>query len=580
MTVAQKKGRRGGRPAVDPVKQHRDWLALVEVNGPFLSLPVLRRTWPTLDSLDQQERDELRRAHGAWRTGGSREAWIEYVVQDLLEWGDGMRTDGLDGLAITVPEHDAVIAPTFALVEPGSDGGAVKPDAVRLLGMVCDAPPTSRVPDSAWAATTTDRLAQLCRHHGIELGLATDGRWWALVWAPRGKVTSTAVFDAVGWPEAAERDVVRAFRSMLRRSRFLGVPDEETLPALLRESEDAQEDITEALGVQVRQAVELLVAAIGRADIREREAGGRGLELVDAHEVYRGAVSVMMRVVFLLFAEERGLLPSDNELYRRAYSVGGLCAELEQRALEGSEEELENSYAAWHRLLALFTAVHSGIDHPRLKMHAHDGSLFDPAEYPWLPLAIDDRTVLHMLRAVQYVEVGTGKNRERRTLSFRQLDVEQIGYVYEGLLSYEGFRADDVVVGLVGKQGLEEEVPLTEIEAMAGPDLAAKLAEKYKDSGIGSARALEKRLAPLGPVEQEGARKKLLAVTDWESAVSRRAETYGIIGYRLSRVPCGNDWWRNSGKCRPGGLFCATCPSGPQSIGAGRSDWHEHSRSG
>lgn len=36
-----------------------------------------------------------------------------------------------------------------------------------------------------------------------------------------------------------------------------------------------------------------------------------------------------------------------------------------------------------------------------------------------------------MLRAVQYVEIGKGKSRERRKLSFRTLDVEQIGYVYE-----------------------------------------------------------------------------------------------------------------------------------------------------
>src|SRR5690606_18351634 len=155
-------------------------------------------------------------------------------------------------------------------------------------------------------------------------------------------------------------------------------------------------------GVQVRKAVELLVAAIGRADVRERERGGRGLQDVPAHDVYRGAVAVMMRIVFLLFAEERKLLPADEELYASTYSVGRLCAELEQRVIEGSEEDLEHSFAAWHRLLAVFNAVYYGIDHPRLRLHAHDGPLFDPSAFPWLPLTIDDRTVLHMLRAVQY----------------------------------------------------------------------------------------------------------------------------------------------------------------------------------
>jgi hypothetical protein len=543
--------RPGGRPGHDPVQHHRDWLALVEVDGPFLSLPVLRETWPALDAIEPEERDALRRAHGEWRADmavGQR-AWVEYVLGDLLGWSDDLRFDGLDPLAVEVPEHDTTIVPAFVLIEPDVDGDEVKPDATRLLGVLC-APgtsPTARIRDSAWAATPVDRLAQLCRHHGIELGLATDGRWWALVWAPRGGGTSTTVFDAVAWPEAAERDVVRAFRSLLGRHRFFGVPDAERLIPLLRTSLDRAEDITEALGVQVRQAVELLVAAFGRADVRERQAGQPGLEQVSAHEVYRGAVSVMMRVVFLLFAEERGLLPSDNELYLRAYSAVRLGDELKRRADEGSEEELESSTEAWHRLLALFAAVYAGVDHPRLRMHAHDGSLFDPDAYPWMSpsefAAIDDRTVLRMLKAVQYVEIGRGRSREPRKLTFRQLDVEQIGYVYEGLLSFEGLRADGVMVGLVGKEGLEEEVSLAELEDLASrfrgrPLLAGALAEKYKASGIGSAKAMEKRLAPLDPVAQEEARKKLLAVTDGDYPLAERLLPYvGLLRLDLRELP-------------------------------------------
>lgn len=544
--------RQGRKPVHDSVRHHRDWLALVEVTGPFLSLPVLRSTWPALDPVEPAERDELRREHGRWRDApdAEQQAWISWLLRDLLGWGGEYRSvdqggGGLETLAVEVPEHDTVLTPSFALVDPASDGEQVKPDTVRLLGLVTEpgVGPTGRIPGSAWAATPVDRLAQLCRHHGVELGLATDGRRWALVRAPRGGVTTTAVFDAVAWAEAAERDVVRAFRSLLGRRRFFGVPEEERLPALLTASEAAQEDITEALGVQVRQAVELLVAAIGRADVRERENGGAGLEQVSAHEVYRGAVSVMMRVVFLLFAEERGLLPSDNDLYARAYSAGTLCGELEQHARESSEDELETRYEAWHRLLALFTAVHDGIDHPRLRMHAHDGSLFDPEAYPWLPRTVDDRTVLHMLRAVQYVWIGTGKNRERRTLSFRQLDVEQIGYVYEGLLSFEGFRADGPVVGVIGKPGLEEEIPLAELEDLATrfrgrPLLAAELAERYKSSGIGTSKALERKLAPLDPTAHEEARKKLLAVTGGDYPLAERLLAFaGIIRADLRGLP-------------------------------------------
>ncbi|MGJ7905156.1 Eco57I restriction-modification methylase domain-containing protein [Actinopolyspora sp. H202] len=557
------------RKAPDAAEQHREWLDLVEVSGPFLSLPVLKRHWPSgPDALDKPTRQRLRRAHSAWQadvSAGQRD-WIDYVLGELLGWGERLRREGLEGLSLDVAEHDTRLAPSFALVEPDehveqrgqadpserSDSGEraesaeqVKPDAVRLLGVVCEPgqQPTARLAGSSWAATPADRLAQLCRHHGVELGLVTDGRWWALVRAPRTGVTTTAVFDAVPWPEAAERDVVRAFVSLLGRKRFFAVPAGERLPELLKASEDSQEEITEALGVQVREAVELLVAAFGRASTEQRRRGESELDSVAAHEVYRGAVSVMMRVVFLLFAEERRLLPSDNELYATTYSAGRLYDELERRELESSEEDLQQTYTGWYRLLALFEAVYRGVTHPRLTMHPHDGSLFDPDAFPWLPLNIDDRTVLHMLRSVQHVWVGSGRSRERRTLSFRSLDVEQIGYVYEGLLSYDGFRAEDTTVGLVGKQGREAEVPLRRLEELAADsadttELAETLAAEFKDSGIGTAKQLAKRLAPPDAVEREERRKKLLGVTRGDAALTERLLPFrGVIRDDLRELP-------------------------------------------
>jgi hypothetical protein len=530
---------------VDGRTQHLGWLAMVEPTGPFLTLPVLLRVWPTLDALEPEARGKLRAAHDTWRTDPSGEAttlaWIWYVLRDLLDWGEDVETDPaeLAHLSVGVDEHDVTLVPSFALVEPGE---RLKPDTCRLLGLVLPpgSPPTDRITGDTWAAPPADRLAHLCRAHGVELGLATDGRWWTLVWAPRGGVTTTATFDAVTWPEQADRDLVRAFRSLLCRRRFFAVPDDETLVPLLRKSLENQEEVTEALGVQVRRAVELLVDAIGRFDTRVREAGGEGLGDLAAHDVYRGAVAVMMRVVFLLFAEERGLMPADNDLYAQAYSAGRLAERLERRAREGSEEQLEHSHSGWLRLLALFTAVHGGVRHPRLTLPAYDGSIFDPAAFPWLAeVRVDDRTTLHMLRAVQYVQI----RRELRRLSFRALDVEEIGYVYEGLLSYEGRRAADTVVGLTGRAGQEEEAPLADLEAHAAaapsPEaLAARLAEAYKDSGIGTVKALTRRLAPPAEAERGEALRRLLAVTGGDLALAQRLVPFaGILRTDLRGLP-------------------------------------------
>ncbi|WP_326814170.1 Eco57I restriction-modification methylase domain-containing protein [Streptomyces sp. NBC_01763] len=486
------------------------------------------------------------------------------MLRSLLGWGDALtlrqgESDdlGLDRLTLHVPEHGAVLCPDFALVEPGTDL-ATEPNTtaaakrVRLLGTTVPAGtvPTSRAAAGAdWAAAPADRLARLLRHHDIPLGLVTDGRWWCLVWAPIGGVTTTAVFDTIGWNEAAERNVVRAFVSLLRRRRFFEYEEAETLVGLLKASLAAGEDVTEALGIQVRQAVELLVDAIGRADVRAMDAGAPGLHAsgVAAGEVYRGAVAVMMRVVFLLYAEERGLLPADNEVYATAYSARFLRAELKSRADADGESALEHTTSAWHRLIALFHAVYGGVDHPELQLPAYDGSIFAPDTYAWLELTtpllpIDDRTVLHMLQSVQEVRVGTGKNAEVRTLSFRALDVEQIGYVYEGLLSYGGERAVEDMVGLIGPEGLEHEVPLRELESLAAKSggsvkvLAKAVYEKWKDpKPPASAAKLEKLLGPAA--DDVEARRQLNAVTKNAALSERLLPFFGILRRDLRDLP-------------------------------------------
>ncbi|GAA2665180.1 hypothetical protein GCM10010400_26540 [Streptomyces aculeolatus] len=567
--------------ALDGRARHQEWLDLTEVSGPFLTMPVLLAAWPQLDSLEKTERTRLRARHADWQAdpvaSDVRDEWIAYVLGSLLEWGDalilrrGEDDDlALDHFTLDLPEHGARLRAAFALGEPGGDGSAAdhvgaEPDAesaakrVRVLGMTLPAGtvPTVRTdPGDGWLTTPADRLAKLLRHHRIPLGLVTDGRWWCLVWAPHGGVTTTALFDAITWNEAAERVVVRAFASMLCRRRFFEYPEDQTLTGLLKKSLEAGEEVTEALGVQVRRAVELLVDAIGRADARAMEHGAAGLRAddVSASEVYRAAVSVMMRVVFLFFAEERGLLPADREVYARAYSARTLRTELRARADAEGEASLEHTTSGWHRLLALFHAVHGGVAHPELPLPAYDGSLFDPDTYPWLErrtplLAIDDRTVLHMLQAVQEVRVGAGRHRETRTLSFRALSVEQIGYVYEGLLSFDGERATETMVGLIGPEGYEHEVPLRELEGLAAragagagsssvKTLAKKIHETWKDpKPPASAARLEKLLTPLTGEAQAEARRLLGAAARDVALVERLLPFAGLIRPDLRGLP-------------------------------------------
>jgi hypothetical protein len=414
--------------------------------------------------------------------GANRDELRRLVLSEALEWSDAL-VEAIDlpaTLTEVVPEHGVVLRPDFAfrmepddgdeadsesdelLDNPDEDEGEdddASADAVsalsaaaldnpwRMLGMWVPwgSHPLQRNTRAGWAASPVERLAALLRARDVPIGLVSDGRWWSLVWAPRGKPVGAAVWDASLWSEEAES--LEAFVALLSRRRFLGVPLDERLPALLSQSAEAQEEVTTALGGQVRAAVGMLVRCLDELD---RDNDGRILDGISDDDVYAGAVTVMMRVVFLLFAEERRLLPSDDDLYDTGYSVGRLVEQLEQRAALNGEQTLEHRTGAWHRLLALARALHGGVAHEDLRLPPYGGGLFDPNRFPWLegrdgtPPAVDDLTVLRMLEAVQYVRL----HGERRRLTFRALDVEQIGYVYEGLLELEVRTATEPVLGL------------------------------------------------------------------------------------------------------------------------------------
>ena len=100
-------------------------------------------------------------------------------------------------------------------------------------------------------------MEAVLRAAGVPVGIVTDGRWWGLVCARDGEMAASGIVDAQTWAE--EREVRDAFLTLLHLQRLVGGKPEDRLPALFAESVAAAEEITEALGVQVRRAVELLV---------------------------------------------------------------------------------------------------------------------------------------------------------------------------------------------------------------------------------------------------------------------------------------------------------------------------------
>lgn len=531
--------------AASIARHHAEWLSLLDVSGPFLSMPVLMRVFPQgLDAHDLEVFAGLQQALAEWEeereNPAIHTAWVRFILGSVLGIPDDYLLEGPSipaALTASVAEHGEMLRPDLALLD--RDGKA------RMLVMVV--PPNADLEKplagKRWKAAPATRLMELLHAADVRVGLVTNGERWMLVDAPRTETAGYISWYASLWTD--ERITLQAFRSLLGFRRFFGVPEKETLEAMLAESASDQAEVTDQLGRQVRRAVEILIAGIDRID---QDRGRTLLEGADEKRLYEAALTVMMRLVFLLAVEERGLLPLGDPLYDDSYAVSTLRAQLRDVADRHGEEVLERRNDAWARLLAGFRAVHGGIEHDLLRLPAYGGALFDPDRFPFLegrpagtawreapahPLPIHNRTVLHLLEALQVlqVRVSGGGPAEARLLSFRALDIEQIGHVYEGLLDHTAVRAEGPVLGLAGNK--EPEVLLPELEALRDRGQAARLSA-LKDLTGRSERSIGKGLEAPAPEDE----RKLRAACGNDEALLERVRPWaGLLREDSSGYP-------------------------------------------
>lgn len=484
--------------------QHTEWLSLIDRTGPFLALGCLEGAFPQgLDKTATTIRQRFRAAYEEWRDAVDSDdaqldalhrEWLRLVFHELLEYDDSIlkATGSLpEELSYKEPLSGDVVRPDFAVMAG---------DKARMLVSVLlpESDPNAPVRASKWSASPIERMTALCRARDVEVGIVTDGERWAVVGVPKDGTSSVATWYARIWHQ--EPITLQAFQALLTVRRCFG-EEAGTLDALLRKSLEHQDEVTDTLGEQVRRAVEVLVQALDRADEdRNREL----LKDISEPQLYEAGLTVMMRLVFLMCAEERGLLLLGEPIYDQYYAVTTLRARLREDADRLGLEVLDRRQDAWSRLLATFRAVHGGIEHETLRLPALGGSLFDPDRFPFLegrasgtswrdtpavPLPIDNRTVLLLLTALQVLEQSSGA----QLLSYQALDVEQIGHVYEGLLERTVKRVPEITLGLQGTaKFINPNVSLSEIEAVAADGEDALAAWAKEQTGRNVKRALSK----------------------------------------------------------------------------------------
>lgn len=471
---------------------HDKWLGMVqtESDGLVVAKPVLLEA-----GCANRQPPEIQEKFRELCPPGSEEAprripSLLELFQELMDFdADLFDTASAipDDVSLYAPEGPQTIRPTLGLLrqdEPATQEGSGSPASnaaskyVALLwditeidgetnndaiGLSLDKPEAITGSWSYPAAAKFDRLLRHCR---IPVGILTNREVIRLVYAPHGESSGHITFRVDDMATVGGRPILDAMIMLLCANQWFGVSDENALPSLLRRSREYQGTVTEDLAEQVFSGLETLLKGFQTAAARDKSGLLREALERDEDHLYRGLLTVMLRLVFILYAEDRGLLPVDHPFYAEHMSLLGLFERL-QRDHGNFPDSMNNRFGAWGHIISLSRAIYLGVEHSDFHIPPRQGDLFDPHRYPFLegwsgasaPIVtqiaraevkvptVDDGTVFALLRSLLIFQ--------GQRLSYRTLDVEQIGSIYEALMGYQVFPCESpaVAIKINGKRG-------------------------------------------------------------------------------------------------------------------------------
>ena len=320
-----------------------------------------------------------------------------------------------------------------------------------------------------WEATPHQRLERLLKDTENPIGILWNGTSLRLVYAPRGESSGHITFPLEPMITVDGRPMVGALEMILGPDRlFEGGSSTLRLKNIMELSRKEQNEVSTRLSEQVLEALWILVRGFDDAEKKANLLGKKLLKDLSEKEpshIYGGLITILLRLVFLLYSEDEELMPRDT-IYVQNYSVSGLASKLRQDRII-FQNSMEDRYGAWSSILSLFRLVFDGGGPYESYLPARHGELFDPDAFPFLegrnkkstshdfdlslPLISDD--VIEKVLSKLLILDG-------QLLSYRALDVEQIGSVYEAIMGFTVEKTSYISVG-INYRPVGQKIPIT-----------------------------------------------------------------------------------------------------------------------
>ena len=237
-------------------------------------------------------------------------------------------------------------------------------------------------------------------------------------------------FDIEGIFESANTEQFRILYRLLHSSRFLGQyeskKEEETI-CLLEKFHTQSRDTGVKVGDHLRKQVRIAIETLGNGFAENIDPDS--LNEAEEKVFYSEILNIIYRLLFLLFAEQKGWLPVKNDVYARTYSINSL-----REKAEKGEYNFDNNEDLWEGLKLTFKLVTNGYSFPNGdNINAFGGLLFSDAHIYHIKSPLKNK---HLLKAIDALCFFRDNNLSNK-INYAALAIDELGSVYESLLDYE-----------------------------------------------------------------------------------------------------------------------------------------------
>lgn len=289
--------------------------------------------------------------------------------------------------------------------------------------------PSEDLDDTRLGRNWAEKTIRALREQDMQWGLLTNGNTWRIYHRDEATPYETYLEIDLDWIiNDQAKDAYQIFYKFMKADNFAAQADGQCqFDVFNQESKDKIDYIEKELAKALKQREEGgkgVLSDLCMGYVETLRAAGDNLDAESLRrKIYHGSMLYMFRLLFLFYAEARGLLSDENQAALAAIKA-------DARDLYHSGQATDDAFSLWERLSAIFVDIDQ----------TYNGGLFSPQESEFTRFIEETRAAdRHLAGTLFNLITYHEKNGQERPISYRDMSVRHLGTLYEGLLEHKLF---------------------------------------------------------------------------------------------------------------------------------------------